>query len=159
MKKIVYKNIIFIALFVLMSFTTAYATNVTGGSYKVLDKSSYDVASTNIRNEINQINDKIKNYTKYKDEVLAKANLSINGTTEVTPENQNKIKELIKNIPKDLRKEKTLTADSSISTLVKNEAYDKALEKLQDILTDRKKELNEIEKSIEIFKQIDKLLE
>lgn len=142
-----------------MSFTTAYATNVAGGSYKVLDKSSYDVAATNIRNEINQINDKIKNYTKYKDEVLAKANLSINGTTEVTPENQNKIKELIKNIPKDSRKEKTLTADSSISTLVKNEAYDKALEKLQDILTDRKKELNEIEKSIEIFKQIDKLLE
>lgn len=142
-----------------MSFTTAYATNVVGGSYKVLDKSSYDVAAANIRNEINQINDKIKNYTKYKDEVLAKANLSINGTTEVTPENQNKIKELIKNIPKDSRKEKTLTADSSISTLVKNEAYDKALEKLQDILTDRKKELNEIEKSIEIFKQIDKLLE
>ena len=154
MKKLVLKNFIFVIAFAFMTIIPTFADPHTS-----MDKQSYDFASANIRNEINLTNDKIKNYTKYKDEVIDKVEMALTGRLIVSDEKLQKIKELMKTIKKESRKEKTLTEGQSISSLVKNEDYDKALEKLEYILSERKLELNDIEKNIETFRQIDKLLE
>ena len=126
----------------------------------IIDKEKYQEASSLIRANIDIINNKIKFYTDYKDIVSEKIkkikkNEGLDGMEE---ENKVKAKELIKSLPQEAKKEKTVMANESVDTLTKNEEYYKALEKLNNTLQDKQRQLYEIEKTIHIWQQIDALI-
>lgn len=130
-------------------------------SNKVIDKSLYDEASAIIRANINVVSSQIKNYTDYKDSVNDKIGrfTAQEDSINISEENKIKVRQLIKSIPQEVKKEKVLAADESVSTLVKNEEYFKALEKLNSTLISKQSQLADIEKTISIWQQIDVLID
>lgn len=127
---------------------------------KNIDKKDFDTASKAIRSSINLINAQIKNYTDYKDLVNKKIArfTKDESSANISDENKTIVKALIKTIPQEAKKEKSVTAEDSIGTLVKNEEYYKALDKLNSTLLDKQNQLADIESTITIWQQIDTLL-
>lgn len=128
---------------------------------KVIDKASYEEASKIVRGNINIVANQIKNYTEYKETVNEKiARFTQNeDNINISDENKVKVKELIKKIPQEVKKEKAVAAEDSIGTLINNEEYYKALEKLSNTLKSKQDQLADIEKTISIWQQIDALID
>ena len=181
MAKIRIKNIIVIAVAILMFSSVAFAAPgetetesvgpgmvATPSSYTSvrnidaeIDKASYEEMAKALRLNINLVNGQIKNYTDYKEmvnEKIVRVQKNVN-LDDVPEENILKAKELIKLIPQKTKKEKVVAADESIGNLVKNEEYSKALEKLNSTFLKKQAQLAEIEKTIYIWQQIDLLIE
>ena len=68
------------------------------------------------------------------------------------------VREIRKTIKVNTKKEKSITEEESISSLVQKEDYDKALEKLNGILEEKKEQYKDAEKKNAIWKQIDSLI-
>lgn len=128
---------------------------------KVIDKASYEEASKIVRGNINIVANQIKNYTEYKEMVNEKiARFTQNeDNINISDENKVKVRELIKKIPQEVKKEKAVAAEDSIGTLINNEEYYKALEKLSNTLKSKQDQLADIEKTISIWQQIDALID
>ena len=128
---------------------------------KVIDKASYEEASKIVRGNINIVANQIKNYTEYKETVNEKiARFTQNeDNINISDENKVKVRELIKKIPQEVKKEKAVAAEDSIGTLINNEEYYKALEKLSNTLKSKQDQLADIEKTISIWQQIDALID
>ena len=126
---------------------------------KEIDKTTYQEASSIVRSNINVLNNQIKFYSDYKDVVNEKMNKALQGAGSIQDDKINRVRELAKLIPQETKKEKNLVADDSVSTLAKNGDYYKALEKLYATYESKESQLVEIEKNINIWQQIDSLIE
>ena len=128
---------------------------------KVIDKNTYQEASSIVRSNINVLNNQIKYYSDYKDVVNDKMNKALqnSNTGNISEANIVRIRELARLIPQEVKKEKNIAADDSVSNLVKNGEYYKALEKLYATYESKESALAEVEKNITIWQQIDSLIE
>ena len=124
---------------------------------------AYIEKANNIRAEINTYTTQIKELKAYNSSINAKlkklnekykADKSIIDSTKMR-----QIKELRKSIKSNENKEKVVTEDDSIKSLVKNGQYDKALEKLNTILEAKKEQLRVVKERNAIWHQIDALIE
>ena len=172
MKRNYIKNIIVSLVFILVMGMATFAmpstpsnldfpNQILNDADKTIDKETYELASTMVRANINIVNSQIKEYTDYQESVREKTNkLNSNENIEnISEEDLIKAKELIKQLPRQTKKNKVVAADDSVGILEKNEEYYKALEKLNMTLVNKQTQLLDIEKNINIWQQIDALID
>ena len=136
-------------------------SKLTGG-LAIVDKDTYLERSKSIKTDIDDINTKIKNLNQYNLEVSNKLDelneLYKFDKNAIASDTMRQIREIRKNIKVSEKKEKTITESDSIKNLVDNQEYDKALEKLNGILEEKKVQYKDAEEKNAIWKQIDSLI-
>ena len=168
------KNLFKIALLTItivsLGSITVFATNVNEDSYvqenttssNVNAKRAYQQKAKAIRADISTYTSQIKELNEYIASVKSKLKtLDEKYKTDknsVSSDTMKQIKELRKSIQKSEKKERVLNEDDSIKTLVKNEQYDTALERLNQILEAKKEQLKVVEEKNAIWHQIDALI-
>ena len=136
------------------TFTTSSNSNALAHAY--LEKAGA------IRAEINTYTNQIKEMNEYNKSVnqkLKSLNEKYKTDKNSFPSDKMKqIKELRKSIEKREKKEKSVTEDNSIKSLVQNKEYDKALERLNEILEAKKEQLKVVQERNAIWRQIDAII-
>lgn len=143
----------------------AISTNeVLVGSSSTIDneKAEYLSKSKIIRDDINLYTNKIKELNEY----TKKVNNSCKQIEEkyktdkniIPSDTMRQIKDLKKTIKNEEPKEKNILEEESIESLVQNREYNKALNKLNNILDAKKVQLKATEEKAEIWKKIDNLI-
>lgn len=157
--------------FLTLCSVQAFANNVNStnpvskyvaGSNENAKNHAYIEKSNAIRAEINAITVQIKELKEYNSNVSNKLK-SLNEKYKedknvISSDTMKKIKELRKSIKTVDKPEKTITEDDSIKSLVQNKEYDKALEKLNETLENKKTQLKTLQERNAIWRQIDALI-
>ena len=171
MKKII--KILFAITFILAIGTMqAFATNIdNNNSISKYDEDllfdvnnqTYIEKSSAIRIEINSLTTQIKDLREYNANVNDKLKV-LNEKYKIdksiiSNDDMKQIKELSKLIKAVDKTEKTITEENSIKALVQNKEYDKALEKLNEILLNKKVQLKNLQEENVIWRQINDLIE
>ena len=131
---------------------------LSNGGKIISSKEEYEEKAYVIKNNINEVTEQIKVYNDYKDSVNDKINVFLNNTQDVNDAKANEIKRLIRLLPQGQQKEKVLSANTSIGNYVKNEEFDKALEKLNATYEEKQNQLNAIKEEIVMWQEIDELI-
>lgn len=136
--------------------TFASSSNSDFASHAYLEKANA------IRLEINTYTNQIKEMNEYNISVNQKLN-NLNerykaDKNSFSSDKMRQIKELRKSIERKENKEKSVTEDNSIKSLVQNKEYDKALERLNEILAAKKEQLKVVQERNAIWRQIDAII-
>lgn len=181
MKSNVSKKIILIVAFVLINSTIAFATSIDAGlgvgtgplvvvsepdtSYTttIIDsESDYNNLSKKIKADIDSYTEKIKKINDYNAEVSDKYDKLIedykHDKSIISDDTMRRLRETRRLIKADVKKEKTILESDSIKALVENKEYNKAIDKLLQILESKKEQLKVAEEKNEIWKEIDSMI-
>ena len=136
--------------------TFATSTNSNALNHAYLEKANA------IRAEIDIYTGQIKEMNEYNKAVNQKLK-TLNekykaDKNSFSSDKMKQINELRKSIEKREKKEKSVTEDNSIKSLVQNQEYDKALERLNEILEAKKEQLKVVQERNAIWRQIDALI-
>ena len=166
MSKKFIKKILLILSIVIMNSMIVFAETESGennDTKDVIDEETvYFEKSKSIKLDIDNLNTQIKEINAYNSEInnrldelneLYKIDKSV-----ISNDTMRRIKELRKTIKDTGKKEKNIAEEESISTLVQKKEYDKALERLNNILEEKKEQYKDAEKKNAMWKQIDSLI-
>lgn len=163
MKKSFIKKILLILTMVIMDGTLTFAASEVADAKSAIDKENiYIEKSKSIKININDLNTQIKEINAY--------NLTVNNKLDelnelyktdksiISYDTMKKVKEIRRAIKDTVRKEKSITEEESVSSLVQKKEYDKALERLNGILEEKKEQYKDAEKKSALWKEIDSLI-
>ena len=166
MSKKFIKKILLILAIVIMNSMMVFAATESGANNDTKDvideETVYFEKSKSIKLDIDNLNTQIKEINAYNSEInnrldelneLYKIDKSV-----ISNDTMRRIKELRKTIKDTGKKEKNIAEEESISTLVQKKEYDKALERLNNILEEKKEQYKDAEKKNAMWKQIDSLI-
>ena len=166
MNKSFIRKILLILAIVIMNSMMVFAATESGANNDTKDvideETVYFEKSKSIKLDIDNLNTQIKEINAYNSEVnnrldelneLYKIDKSV-----ISNDTMRRIKELRKTIKDTGKKEKNIAEEESISTLVQKKEYDKALERLKNILEEKKEQYKDAEKKNAMWKQIDSLI-
>lgn len=140
----------------------APGTDVSDAKATVDKETIYFEKSKSIKLDIDNLNTQIKEINAYNTEVnnrldelneLYKIDKSI-----ISYDTMRKIKEIRRTIKDTGKKEKNITEEESVSSLVQKKEYDKALERLNGILEEKREQYKDAEKKNAMWKEIDSLI-
>ena len=166
MNKHFIEKILLILAIVIMNGMLVFAAPLSDGassSVGVTDKEAiYLQESKSIKTDIDSLNVKIKEMNAYNSEINNKLEelneLYKIDKTVIAFDTMRRIREIRRTIKDTGKKEKNITEDESINSLVQRKEYDKALERLKNILEDKKAQYKDAEEKNAIWKQIDSLI-
>ena len=159
MKKLLKATIVLAAIFTIGSMQVfATGSNATPST----ETQAYLAKANVIRAEIDAYTTQIKEMNEYNSSVNQKVK-ALNeqykaNKDSATSEKLKNIKELRKSIKTTGQKEKTVREDNAIKSLVQNKEYDKALERLNEILEAKKEQLKVVQERNAIWRQIDAII-
>lgn len=166
MKKSFVKKILLILAVVIMNSMVVFAAasnDVVNGASSTIDKEAiYLQESKSIKTDIDSLNVKIREINAYNSEVNNKLD-ELNeiykiDKSVITNDTMRKIREIRRTIKDTGKKEKNISEDDSINSLVQRKEYDKALERLNGILEEKKAQYKDAEEKKAVWKQIDSLI-
>ncbi|MBR1453908.1 MAG: hypothetical protein IJ593_04620 [Lachnospiraceae bacterium] len=139
------------------------SVNIGSDSNIDTEKANYLSKSKPIRDSIITYTNRIKELNEY----INKVNNSCKQIEEkyktdkniIPAETMRQIRELKRTIKSEEPKEKNILEEESIDSLVQNREYNKALNKLNNILDTKKEQLKTVEEKLETWKKIDNLIE
>ena len=147
-----------------VSETTVAAERVKG-TKKIQNEgnSKYLEQARTIKSQIDEIQKEIDSYKSYNESVKnsykeAIKNYKEKKTTNISKENLEKAKELRKTIANKSEKEKSKRDKDVVKNLVNAENYDEAINKLNEILTNKKSQLEFHKNANAVWKQIEELI-
>ena len=131
-------------------------------SMGIVDRSNYTEKAKAIRAEIETITSQIKELKEYNANVNAKLkDLNEKYKTDkniISNDTMKQVKELRKSLQNIEKREKTVTEDTTIKSLIQNKEYDKAIARLNEILEAKKAQLKVVQDRNAIWRQIDALI-
>ena len=129
---------------------------------EITDRADYMVRAKAIRSEIETITNQIKLLKEYNANVNAKLkDLNEKYKTDkssISSDTMKQVKELRRSLQDIEKREKTVTEDTTIKSLIQNKEYDKAIARLNEILTAKKAQLKVVQDRNAIWRQIDALI-
>lgn len=166
MNKHFIEKILLILAIVIMNGMLVFAAPLSdsvSSSVGVTDKEAiYLQESKSIKTDIDSLNVKIKEMNAYNSEINNKLEelneLYKIDKTIIAFDTMRRIREIRRTIKDTGKKEKNIAEDESINSLVQRKEYDKALERLKNILEDKKAQYKDAEEKNAIWKQIDSLI-
>ena len=163
-KSFIRKILLILAIVIINSMMVFAAPGTDASDAKAtVDKETiYFEKSKSIKLDIDNLNTQIKEINAYNIEVnnrldelneLYKIDKSI-----ISYDTMRKIKDIRRTIKDTGKKEKNIAEEESVSSLVQKKEYDKALERLNGILEEKREQYKDAEKKNAMWKEIDSLI-
>lgn len=163
--KNLFKAVITLTIILSIGSMTAFAANQNKSALTAEQKAArqeYKQKADVIRSEINVYTTQIKELKEYNAKVNSKVK-ELNqmykaDKNSVDSDKMKQIKELRKSIQNIEKQEKIVNEDDSVKSLANSGQYDKALERLNQILEAKKAQLKVVQERNAIWHQIDALI-